>query len=72
MIDFKFLIIGFVVGILLVYITQAKPKVVIKYPTPDNAGKVTYLDDSGVCYKYKSTEVSCPLNKDNVESIPIQ
>ena len=69
--DFKYLILGFVIGIFAVYITQSKPKVIVKYPTPENAGKVTYIDDSGVCYKYKSAQVSCPINIPKNE-IPIQ
>lgn len=70
MIDFKYLILGFVVGIFLVYITQSKPKIVIKYPTPDNVGKVTYTDNSGTCYKYKAEKTECLT--DEVKSIPIQ
>ena len=28
-------------------------KSVVKYPTLENAGKHVYLDDTGVCYKYR-------------------
>ena len=54
--------IGLFLGLYYVYITAPEPKVVIKYPTPENAGKVTYMDDNNVCYKYKIVEVQCNNN----------
>jgi hypothetical protein len=51
-------VLAFGVGLLFVYITNPKIKVVIKFPTPLNAGKVIYRDN-GECYKYKVEEVDC-------------
>lgn len=51
--------LGLCLGIYYVYITAPEPKVIIKYPTPQNAGKITYVDDSNVCYKYNTKEVPC-------------
>lgn len=47
-------------GILVVYISSPIPDVIVKYPTLDNAGKLTYKDEHGVCYRYIAKEVSCP------------
>ncbi len=47
------------IGALLVYMFAPSPKVVIRWPTPENAGKVTYIDKKGVCYKYKASKVPC-------------
>jgi hypothetical protein len=55
------------VGIFIAYVLLPNPTTIYKYPTPDNAGKVTYIDDTGVCYKYRATEVS--PNDDNTIQI---
>jgi hypothetical protein len=60
------------IGVFLAYIMNPAPKVVHKYPTVENAGKITYLDDEGVCYKYHSEEVDVPKDKSNVETIKTQ
>lgn len=57
------------VGIFFSYIVSPQPKVIYKYPTPANSGKVTYVDDAGVCYKYKSTQVDCPSDTTKVKTI---
>lgn len=36
-------------------------RAIVKYPTPYNAGKIVYKDETdGTCYKYKSKQVDCP------------
>lgn len=54
------------IGIFLAYILNPAPTIVHKYPTPDNSKKTTYLDDTGVCYKYHAEEVPKP-NDTNVD-----
>lgn len=61
--------LAFAVGISYVYFVHPAPKVVIKYPTPYNAGKITYQDDGESCYQYKATKVTCP--KEGVLPQPI-
>ena len=68
--DPLYFFIGLAVGMLAVYVTTPVPDVVYKYPTPMNAGKVIYQDNSENCYKYKSEEVKCP--EKDVEIVPIQ
>jgi hypothetical protein len=63
-INLYYFFISLCVGFFLVYITVPKPKVIIKYPNLDNYNDLTYVDDSGVCYKYKPVEVDC--NKQNI------
>jgi hypothetical protein len=48
-----YVFIGLFFGVLVIYALTPPPKVIIKHPTLDNAGKVIYVDNSGVCYKYK-------------------
>ena len=35
-------------------------------------GKVTYKDNAGVCYKYRSEEVTCPKDKSVIKELPLQ
>lgn len=60
------------IGIFVTYVIRREPRIIIKYPTPENAGKITYVDDAGVCYRYKATEVECPKDKGKVKKIKIQ
>ena len=64
--------ISFCVGMLIVYSMTPKPKIIIKYPTPQNAGKIIYKDKSGVCYKYLAKEVKCPRNTKQIKMFDIQ
>ena len=43
-----------------------------KYPTPDNAGKLTYKDKNDVCYKYSGKEVSCDAKDIVLKTYPLE
>ena len=61
--SFKFNYLAFIfafgVGILYVYLSAPKPKIIIKYPTPYNVNKVVYKNDNDICYKYNAEEITC-------------
>jgi len=57
------------VGMLFAYVMAPSPKLVYKYPTPENAGKITYADKTGVCYRYKAIPVHCPEDPNEVQPI---
>jgi uncharacterized protein YoxC len=38
---------------ILVILIRTEPNTVVIGPTLDNAGKITYVDKNGVCYRYK-------------------
>jgi hypothetical protein len=67
-IPFYFFIALFI-GLFIAYISTPVPDIIIKYPTPQNAGKIVYKDDSDVCYKYKVDEVNCPKDLTKVKEI---
>lgn len=68
-IELTYFCIAFAVGIFLSYLLSPKVKVIMKLPNPNNNNKITYIDDNNVCYKYKSEEVSCPMEpKCNIEN----
>ena len=48
------------------------PTIVYKYPTPDNAEKITYIDNSKVCYKYRSEVVDCPKDPKKIKKHTLQ
>jgi len=59
--NFNFLafIIAFAIGMLFVYLSAPKPRIIIKYPTPYNADKIVYKNENDICYKYKVNEIKC-------------
>lgn len=71
-IDPLIFLIAFAIGIFFTYILTPPPRIVIKYPNPHNIDDTTYVDDAGVCYKYKMKSVSCPRNKDDISEFEIQ
>ena len=64
--------ISFSIGILLAYISTPPPKVIIRFPTLENAGKVIYKDDVGVCYRYRPVNVDCPKDPKKIYEPPLQ
>lgn len=54
--------VAFMLGIFYVYISSPKPRIIVKYPTPYNADKLLYQNDSGECFKFNIKEVECDKN----------
>lgn len=65
-INVYYFITSLAIGLLLAYLLTPQPEVIIKYPTPENAGKIVYKDVNDVCYKYKANEVACPADKSKI------
>lgn len=55
-------IIGIILGCLIYYLFFSEPTVVFKNPIPNEANPTVYIDDNGVCYKYKTVKVPCGNN----------
>jgi len=64
-------IVSLCLGIMVVYTITPPPKVIVKYPTPENSGRVIYKDEAHNCFKIFSSEVNCPANKKDIKSIPV-
>jgi hypothetical protein len=47
-----YFLLAFIVGLMVCYVMEPKKKMILKFPSPTNAGKVTYVDKQGQCYKY--------------------
>ena len=63
--------ISFAIGILFVYILAPPPQVVVKFPTPYNAGTIVYKDKSDTCYVYDAIKEECPMDKKLIKPQPI-
>tara|TARA_B100001057_G_C22333502_1_gene750482 strand:+ start:185 stop:415 length:231 start_codon:yes stop_codon:yes gene_type:complete len=66
-----FFLIGFTLGIIYIYATNPDKKVVVKHPTPQNAGKIVYRDKVNNCYKYRAEEVQCPEDPNEMLDHPL-
>jgi hypothetical protein len=65
------LIAGILIGIVAILFINPEKSVIYKYPTPENAGKITYKDKNGVCYKYTATQVDCDKNETRLKDFPL-
>jgi hypothetical protein len=55
-------LVSFSIGMLYVYTVTPHRRAIVKYPTPFNAGKIVYKDDTdGTCYTYKAQQTDCPV-----------
>ena len=70
-IDPLYFFIGLTIGLIYVYCTVPTPEVIIKFPTPQNSGKIIYKDKSENCYKYEANKVECPTNEKLIKAQPI-
>jgi hypothetical protein len=43
----------------ILYLLTPIPKIIVKHPDPTKTGSDLYVDDNGVCYKYKRVQVNC-------------
>jgi len=65
-------LIAFSIGLFYTYLFTPTPEIIIKYPTPENSGKIIYKDRADVCYKYMAEEVACPADKSNIKNLELQ
>jgi hypothetical protein len=64
--------IALAIGLFFTYIYSPPKKIIIKWPTPENAGKLVYRDHADSCYKYKAREVACPTDTTEIKNNLIQ
>jgi len=70
--SFPYFIGAFALGIVLCLILAPAPHVVMRFPSPHNAGKVTYQDDGGGqgshegCYRFQAERAECPSDPTRV------
>ena len=62
---------GIIAGIFLICTMRLKTKEIIRYPNPENVDTTIYRDKNGVCFKFKSNDVSCEDNASAIKEFPI-
>lgn len=62
---------AFAAGLLACYLMAPKRDVVVKFPSPYNAGSVVYKDRAHTCYTYEASRVACPRDASLVRPQPI-
>ena len=63
--------LAFGIGLLICYILTPSPEVVVKFPSPYNAGNVVYRDKADTCFTYSANEVACPRDKSTIKMQPV-
>lgn len=66
-----YLVLSFTVGMVYIIFTVPRPKIVVKFPTPDVSESEIFKTAQGSCYKVASTEVSCPKDTKHLKSQPV-
>ena len=59
-INWDLFVFSLYIGLFFCYILTPKPRVVFKFPSPDNVNDVIYVDNNNYCYKYNANIVDCP------------
>lgn len=71
-ISLPFFLAAFCVGLLFCYVFTPPPQVVVKFPSPYNAGHVVYRDKADTCFKYRADKLdACPKDRSRVKQQPI-
>jgi hypothetical protein len=58
-------------GLFIVYVWNPPPQVVVKFPSPHNAGHVVYRNKEHECFKYRAKKVNCPSNNAVLKPQPV-
>lgn len=63
--------LAFIIGLILCFFKEPNKKIVLKFPSPTNAGRVIYKDKAGQCYKYQADKLETCPNTPNVKPQPV-
>lgn len=64
--------IAFAIGMIYIYLREPDLTVFTKFPSPNNAGRVVYVDHVNNCYTYIARETPCPADENLIEAYPVQ
>ena len=53
----RYLIISMFISMLILFMFDPEPKIIVKHPSPNNKISDMYVDDKGVHYKYHRKEI---------------
>ena len=69
-INIKVFLISLFLGLAFVYFDNEKKKIKV-YPTPSNIDSLQFKDKADNCYQYTMEKVKCPINKSEINHVPI-
>jgi hypothetical protein len=69
--NYMYLVASFAVGLAFMMLTIPKPKMVVKFPTPETADAYIYNDGGDHCFKIAAEEEECPTDGKGVRSQPV-
>lgn len=69
--NYLYLVASFAVGLAIMMLTVPKPRVVVKFPSPDNADTHIFKGSDNTCYKIAADEEECPSDGKQVRSQPV-
>tara|TARA_B100001057_G_scaffold125561_2_gene124250 strand:- start:2627 stop:2857 length:231 start_codon:yes stop_codon:yes gene_type:complete len=61
-IEWKVVLLAFAIGLVFIWVSQTEKIPVVVHPTPDNAGRVEYVDRAGVCHTFVPHRTKCRKN----------
>jgi hypothetical protein len=71
-ISLKYFLISFSIGLLFMCLSNPSNKVIIVYPTPENAGRIDYQDKALNCFQFEAIKTKCPSKLSFIKTIPFQ
>ena len=71
-INIRVFLISLAAGLLFVYLSNPDPTIIYVYPTPDTVNKIKYKDKAGNCFMFSANDITCPKNKCDIKTIPLQ
>ena len=69
--NYLYLVASFAIGLAIMMLTVPKPKLVVKFPSPDTADTHVYKGAGGTCFKIAADEEECPASGKHVRSQPV-
>lgn len=67
-----YFLLAFSVGMLITYIYQPKPQVIVKFPSPINAGKIIYKNEKAdECFIFEAQKNECPIDQSLIKPQPV-
>jgi hypothetical protein len=64
---------GLAVGIVVFfYLKPDNKERVVKWPRPENCGKITYRDRNGLCYVFESQIADCDKVKESLQTYALE
>lgn len=65
-------VVSFLFGLFFIHFSNEDKERISVYPTPDNCGKIEYIDKSGSCFEFEAIEVNCQSSPNKIKEIPVQ